>query len=157
MTAGSFFLGGGDFSTLLSGFHNKTHTPKFFIRPTKKFVEEREEKRPRPKKGSGVLFLGRRGKPLDRRKKKETGKRKKNACLFAYHLPKKKKRTSNNKHTLKKNRVKVARAPSSSSIRITRGNRRGFVLNEEEGEGEEERDGRESFWWGRGRSRANRK
>ena len=60
-------------------------------------------------------------------------------------------------NTLKKNRVKVARAPSSSSIRITRGNRRGFVLNEEEGEGEEERDGRESFWWGRGRSRANRK
>ena len=146
MTAGSFFLGGGDFSTLLSGFHNKTHTPKFFIRPTKKCRRERREE-----------ILGRRGKPLDalsaRRKKKETGKRKKNACLFAYHLPKKKKRTSNNKHTLKKNRVKVARAPSSSSIRTTRGNRRGFVLNEEEGE----RDGRESFWWGRGRSRANRK
>ena len=92
-----------------------------------------------------------------RRKKKETGKRKKNACLFAYHLKRRNERLTN---TLKKNRVKVARAPSSSSIRTTRGNRRGFVLDEEEGEeeeGEEERDGRESFWWGRGRSRANRK
>lgn len=150
-------MGGGDFSTLLSGFHNKTHTPKFFIRPTKKFLEEREEKRPRPKKGSGVLFLGRRGKPLVKKKEKRNGETKKKCMSLSRVSPKKKKRTSNNKHTLKKNRVKVARAPSSSSIRITRGNRRGFVLNEEEGEGEEERDGRESFWWGRGRSRANRK
>ena len=130
------------------------HTHPNFSFVQQKNLEEREEKRPRPKKGSGVLFLGRRGKPLDRRKKKETGKRKKNACLFAYHLKRRNERLTN---TLKKNRVKVARAPSSSSIRITRGNRRGFVLNEEEGEGEEERDGRESFWWGRGRSRANRK
>ena len=149
-------MGGGDFSTLLSGFHNKTHTPKFFIRPTKKCRRERREETPAEKRKWGA-FLGRRGKPLDARrskKEKRNGETKKNACLFAYHLKRRNERLTN---TLKKNRVKVARAPSSSSIRITRGNRRGFVLNEEEGEGEEERDGRESFWWGRGRSRANRK
>ena len=87
------------FHAFLSGFDNKTHTPKFFIRPTsnKKKVEERErEETPAEKRKVGA-FLGRRGKPLDARRskkeKKETGKRKKKACLFAYH--KKKKRTSN--------------------------------------------------------------
>ena len=126
------------------------HTHPNFSFVQQKNLEEREEKRPRPKKGSGVLFLGRRGKPLVKKKEKRNGETKKK-CMSLRVSPKKKKRTSN-KH-FKKNRVKVARAPSSSSIRITRGNRRGFVLNEEEGE----RDGRESFWWGRGRSRANRK
>ena len=156
MTAGSFFLGGGDFSTLLSGFHNKTHTPKFFIRPTKKFRRERREETPAEKRKVGA-FLGRRGKPLKdarrskkEKRKKKRGNEKKNACLFAKSRKRRNERLTN---TLKKNRVKVARAPSSSSIRTTRGNRRGFVLNEEEGE----RDGRESFWWRRGRSRANRK
>ena len=155
MTAGSFFFGRW---RLFHAFEwvpqQNTHT-QIFHSSKQKNVEEREEKRPRPKKGSGVLFLGRRGKPLVKKKEKRNGETKKKCMSLSRVSPKKKKRTSN-KH-FKKNRVKVARAPSSSSIRITRGNRRGFVLNEEEGEGEEERDGRESFWWGRGRSRANRK
>ena len=91
---------------------------------------------------------------LEERKKKRGNEKKMHVSSRITYLKRRNERLTN---TLKKNRVKVARAPSSSSIRITRGNRRGFVLNEEEGEGEEERDGRESFWWGRGRSRANRK
>ena len=92
---------------------------------------------------------------LEERKKKRGNEKKMHVSSRITYLKRRNERLITN--TLKKNRVKVARAPSSSSIRITRGNRRGFVLNEEEGEGEEERDGRESFWWGRGRSRANRK
>ncbi len=122
--------------------HTHTHTHKFFIRPIIK-VRERE-KRPQSllKKGRGCFFRAQR-KEKKKRKRRNEHTNVSNKLLFQ-----------------KKNRVKVARAPSTSSIRTTRGNRRGFVLDEEEGEeeeGEEERDGRESFWWGRGRSRANRK
>ena len=133
-----------------------THPNFSFVQKQKNVEQERERRDPGRKKEGGCFFRAQRKAPQrcstleERKKKKETGKRKKNACLFAKSRKRRNERLTN---TLKKNRVKVARAPSSSSIRTTRGNRRGFVLNEEEGE----RDGRESFWWRRGRSRANRK
>jgi len=64
----------------LSGFDNKTHTPKFFIRPTsnKKKVEERErEETPAEKRKVGA-FLGRRGKPLDARRSTLEERKKRN-------------------------------------------------------------------------------
>ena len=103
-------MGGGDFSTLLSGFHNKTHTPKFFIRPTKKCRRERREETPAEKRKVGA-FLGRRGKPLDARrskKEKRNGETKKK-CMSLRVSPKKKKRTSN-KHFKKKSSQSRARA-----------------------------------------------
>ena len=129
-----------------------TH-PNFSFVQTKKCRRERREETPAEKRKVGAFFRAQRGKPLVEERKKKRGNEKKMHVSSRSITKRRNERLTNLK---KKNRVKVARAPSSS-IRITRGNRRGFVLNEEEGEGEEERDGRESFWWGRGRSRANRK
>ena len=135
-----------------------THTQIFHSSNVQQKKSRRERERdPGRKKEGGCFFRAQRKAPrcstLDarRKKKKKRGNEKK------MHVSSRITKRRNERLTnLKKNRVKVARAPSSS-IRITRGNRRGFVLNEEEGEEGEERDGRESFWWRRGRSRANRK
>ena len=137
-----------------------THPNFSFVQKQKNVEQERERRDPGRKKEGGCFFRAQRKAPqrcstLEERKKKRGNEKKMHVSSRITYLKRRNERLTNN--TLKKNRVKVARAPSSSSIRITRGNRRGFVLNEEEGEGEEERDGRESFWWGRGRSRANRK
>ena len=133
-----------------------THTQIFHSSNVqqKKSRRERERRDPGRKKEGGCFFRAQRKAPrcstLEERKKKRGNEKK-------MHVSSRITKRRNERLTnLKKNRVKVARAPSSS-IRNTRGNRRGFVLNEEEGEEGEERDGRESFWWRRGRSRANRK